>query len=373
MGSIFNQTTPPTELYFSAKQWIHSCFEKEEELQLFYKDCLLENIPFKPKARGMEWPQLGAPRPHYIVVMPVGRVWGENGAVISPDNKLIWDASHEIMKKPHEHSLFAQKELPPVTFLPENLAVLTHMEGYSYYFWMVDVLGRIELLRRNGIQIDKYIFTSMTRPFQEETLKGLGITGEQRIVCDKQTHIRGLELIVTPLVADTGLTPVWVCDFLRKEFLQLRGIKPSREYRRIYISRADAKRRKVKNEQEVMGFLKSCGFTCVVLEGLTVAQQARIFYSADIIIAPHGAALTNLVFAKPRAKVIELFSPLWVRHTYWWISQQMNLDYDRLIGNSPMLSLMPSASLTDFRQALEADITVDLRMLKKKLRSAGIT
>lgn len=375
MGSNFDKTDPPKDLYFSAKQWIHSCFENPEELQPFYKECPYENIPFKPKSRKqkMGWPQLVKPRPHYVVAMPIGRVWGRNGAVISPDNKLIWDASHEIMTKPHEHSLFSQQKLPPVTFIPENLAVLTHMEGYSYYFWMFDVLARIEFLRRNDIQSDRYVLSSITRAFQEETLLKLGVTREKRIICDNLTHIQGLELIVTPLVADTGITPKWACDFLREEFLQKPGIKPSQDFKRIYISRADAKRRQVKNEQEVMDFLKSYGFACLLMDGLSVAEQAKIFSSAEMIISPHGAGLTNLIFSKPGTKVIELFSPFWVRHTYWWISQYGDLDYDRLVCGSPMIPITPSDPLSEFRHALEVDITVDMRKLKKKLRSAGIT
>ncbi|MGG1664133.1 glycosyltransferase family 61 protein [Brevibacillus sp. NRS-1366] len=375
MRSIFDKSAPPKDLYYSAKQWIHTCFDNPEELQPFYKECPIENIPFQPifRKQKMGWPQLVKPRPHYIVIMPKGRVWGGNGAVVSPDNKLIWDASHEIMRKPREHSIFSQSKLPPVTFIPENLAVLTHMEGYSYYFWMFDVLARIELLRRNGIQSDRYVLASMTRAFQEETLMKLGVSREKRIICDNLTHIQGLELIVTPLVADTGMTPKWACDFLREEFLQKTGIKPSQDFKRIYISRADAKRRHVKNEQEVMGFLKNNGFACLLLDGLSVAEQAQIFFSAEMIIAPHGAALTNLVFSKPGTKVIELFSPRWVRHTYWWISQHGDLDYDRLVCGGPILPITPSAPLPEILHALEADITVDMRKLKKKLRSAGIS
>jgi capsular polysaccharide biosynthesis protein len=375
MWNIHDKTDPPKELYYSAKQWVHSCFEDQEELQRFYKECISENVPCKPISpkQKMGWPQLVKPRPHYIVAMPMGRVWGKNGAVISPDNRLIWDASHEIMKEPHEHSLFSHKELPPVHFIPENLAVLTHMEGFSYYFWMFDVLARIGLLQRNGMQIDKYVLTPMNRSFQEETLTELGVSPEKRMICDNHTHIQALELIVTPLVADTGMTPKWVCDYLRAEFLQKREVKPSRDFKRVYISRADAKRRQVTNELEVMDYLKSRGFACLLLDGLTVAQQAQVFSSADIIVAPHGAGLTNLIFSKPRTKVIELFSPLWVRHTYWWISQHGDLDYDRLVCGRPMLPITPSASLTEFLRALEADITVDLKKFKKKLRRVGIT
>src|SRR5262249_49051700 len=42
------------------------------------------------------------------------------------------------------------------------------------------------------------------------------------------------------------------------------------------------------------------------LENLPLAQQIALFSAADMIIAQHGAALSNLIWAKPGAGVIEI-------------------------------------------------------------------
>jgi capsular polysaccharide biosynthesis protein len=42
---------------------------------------------------------------------------------------------------------------------------------------------------------------------------------------------------------------------------------------------------------------------------LSVAEQAQLLGSARCVVAPHGAALTNLVFAPPGALLLELFHP----------------------------------------------------------------
>ena len=40
-----------------------------------------------------------------------------------------------------------------------------------------------------------------------------------------------------------------------------------------------------------------------------VAQQAKLFSEAEFVVAPHGAGLTNMVFAPPGTRLFELFHP----------------------------------------------------------------
>ncbi len=88
------------------------------------------------------------------------------------------------------------------------------------------------------------------------------------------------------------------------------------------------------NEDEILNLLKSYGFTVIVLESMSVLEQAALFSQAKIIISPHGSGLTNLVFCQPGTKVIELFTPNYVYHCYWWISNLIGLDYYYLLGET---------------------------------------
>jgi capsular polysaccharide biosynthesis protein len=77
---------------------------------------------------------------------------------------------------------------------------------------------------------------------------------------------------------------------------------------RILVSRGDsakAKRRLV-NERELEERLGELGFRSYVLGELPVAEQITLFAGAEAVVAPHGAGLTNLVYAR-RAAVVELF------------------------------------------------------------------
>ncbi len=79
--------------------------------------------------------------------------------------------------------------------------------------------------------------------------------------------------------------------------------------RRLYISRADAPKRRILNEAEIMTRLEPFGFERVVLSNMPVEQLVAAFANAEVILAPHGSGLTNILFSPPGAQVIEIDHP----------------------------------------------------------------
>ncbi|MDD3084040.1 MAG: glycosyltransferase family 61 protein [Candidatus ainarchaeum sp.] len=120
---------------------------------------------------------------------------------------------------------------------------------------------------------------------------------------------------------------------MRKLFLKKYNKKKYKKYEKIYVCRGNVKYRKVSNEKEIISFLKKKGFNPVKMTDLSVFEQAKIFNSAKIIIAPHGAALTNLVFCEKRTKVIEFFQNDYVNVCYWAVCNCLDLKYNYFIIN----------------------------------------
>jgi hypothetical protein len=111
--------------------------------------------------------------------------------------------------------------------------------------------------------------------------------------------------------------------------------------KRIYVSRHDARLRRVLNEKSFMPKLESRGFERAILGELPIAQQVALFSQAEIIVAPHGAGLAHIAWCKPGTKIVEFFpSPDGPRglvrnatYDYWLLSQLLGLDYScRLAG-----------------------------------------
>jgi hypothetical protein len=75
---------------------------------------------------------------------------------------------------------------------------------------------------------------------------------------------------------------------------------------RLYVSRRDASRRRVVNETDLLRPLLARGFEIVSLDGRSFADQVDLFRSAAVVVAPHGAGLTNLLFTGAGTRVLEL-------------------------------------------------------------------
>lgn len=74
----------------------------------------------------------------------------------------------------------------------------------------------------------------------------------------------------------------------------------------IYISRAKARCRSVVNEDLIVPLLDQYGYEVVHLEEHSWSRQLELMGAADIIIAPHGGGLTNMLFLEKGSIIVEL-------------------------------------------------------------------
>ncbi len=336
---------PPKGFYKSTQDWIASCdLSQLANKEITYTEVHpgYQIVRSKPKTLEphIHWKfqqeyQHQSP-PVFVAVLPEGRVWGKNGTVITPDDKVLADVSVEHgVEIPGTRSIHLQWKLPAVYQVDGTVAVLSTAGSDGYYHWLFDTLPRIEILRRSGIpldSIDKFIVNSYSLPFQQETLATLGIPATKIIESCHYPHVKASRLVVPSLPGYVGNMPDWACKFLKQEFLPDRIVERSHKSERLYISRDMAKGRKIVNSHEVTNFLSKLGFKCVVLESLSIAETALLFSAAEVVLAPHGAGLSNLVFCQPGTKVIEIFSPNYVNVLYWSLSNEMNLEYYYLLG-----------------------------------------
>lgn len=310
----------------------------------------------------------------FVAVLPQGRVWSHNGYVISADDRLVTEVSRDFayrwtpwVPESEKNSIFRQLYLGDVIERPETLAVLAVAAQSVYYHWMFDLLPRIELIRRSQVglaSIDRFVLGKLTQKFQTETLNILGISQEKilEIPSDRPVQVKVNQLVVPSVWSHEGCIPLWICNFLRQTFIPQPG--QSTQRRLIYISRARASHRRVLNEAELLQFLEGFGFEPVVLEQLSVVEQAQLFSSADIIVAPHGAGLTNLVFCQPGTRVIEFFVPSYVNLGYWSLSSQLQLQHYYFFAQE--------VTAPDQRTPHLTDIFVNLRDLDRALTLADV-
>jgi hypothetical protein len=244
---------------------------------------------------------------------------------------------------------------------------------------MFDVLPRLGKYKAKFYQdedafdkIDYFVFDRINRPFHQESLDLLGIDPSKVIETGNQA-ILAFEFVLVPSYMN-GITR-YACNFLRKTFLsqvlqrqelteiasdvglqaksrrqdtqhaesRLSGepsslsthpLETDKPARKIYITRSNANYRRLLNEAEVMEFLIADGFEIIELEALPLLKQVAIFANAAVVVAPHGAGLTNLVFASPGTWVLELLSISYRPVCYKVISEFVGLNYHYVIGEA---------------------------------------
>ena len=319
--------------------------------------------------------------PAHVYAISNARVCGE-GAIIAPGDYLLGDVSRELIKDQRKHSILSRWRLPPMTDVDASVAVLAVAGSEVYWHWMFDCLPRLGLImaRKEGLGgVEQFVINAVRRSYQRETLEALGIEPAKCLQADRDRfHIKANMAIIPSITHQ--VPSVWACNFLRRELFSRLAVPAQETPRRIYVSRVDAGSRRVVNEEELVEELGRHGFVRMVMSPLTVAEQAALFAGAEVIVAPHGSGLTNLVFAKPGTKVIEIFPPQYVNPCFWAVADATGVDYYCMLGGGTLPPPPPDGWDAEdwFYQHRRMgslhgeDIHVDIGEIKVLLRMAGI-
>ncbi len=102
--------------------------------------------------------------------------------------------------------------------------------------------------------------------------------------------------------------------------------------RRLFIRRAPDSPRQLDNEAALWAMCAERGFEPVAPETLPMAEQARLFHEADIVVGVKGAALANLLFCRPGTAAVVLSPGDFPDPFFWDISGQLMGRYVELFG-----------------------------------------
>lgn len=228
--------------------------------------------------------------------------------------------------------------------------------SHMYFHWLTDALPRLmrvkhmlsqhHLLLPSVLEDISFVSASLA-PFRATEVK----------YGHKKKWINVPELIVPAHTAPTGNyhepTIRSLGEFMRHYFSK--AAPPFRE-ERIYISRAQARHRKVLNEDEVIALMSKYNFHTVLFEEFSWPEQVRICLQARYMASIHGAGLTNMLFMQPGAKVLELRK----------IGDQANNCFFSL-ASALRHDYYYQTCEGDKADAHAADLTVDLDQLEKNI------
>lgn len=199
-----------------------------------------------------------------------------------------------------------------------------------YAHWIYEGLTRLEALEYYSQKNSKKPILIIDKDPPSWKIRSLELMGYRLEDCLQWNGYRAKinQLVISSKRREEGRTSVKACHWVRERILSNIDnytnsnliLNPN-----IFISRKKAKARRIINEEEVINTLTRFDFSTYVLEDLDWQDQVKIFTQAKIIVAPHGAGLTNILFAT-NATVIEIFGEK-VSHFFYTIAQGLGFNY----------------------------------------------
>lgn len=198
----------------------------------------------------------------------------------------------------------------------------------NHFHWLLMNFARLALLDAADRAVDGVLIPAGLTAAQHALVEGV-LPGVPQRPVERGAAWR-VEQLVLPWRAagGDGVNPVAVA-FFRTLFPT-----PAGGPRRIYLSRQGASARPLMNEAELIAVLRRAGVVPVAMEALTLAHQVALAGAADLIVAPHGAGLANLAFARPGTRVVELLPATAPNWCYRHLAAAVAAPYDCVLGRT---------------------------------------
>ncbi len=217
----------------------------------------------------------------------------------------------------------------------------------NYFHWMTDCLPRI--WEGKELAPDSPILLPQSFEKLRYVTDSLKLAGLEVIFFAKNENLKISELTLT---ARTATFPNFFEPLAKKtrERLSLHPVQAP--WKKVYISRKLAPKRKAHNEQEVENFLRNQGFEIVYAEKLSLLEQIQLMSETSLLVCLHGAALTNMLFLPKTAKVLELRNVGdAITQCYFNLASALELPYFYTVNQG------------DHKDTIMTDFTIDLESL----------
>lgn len=204
---------------------------------------------------------------------------------------------------------------------------------HNYGHFLVDCLSALLAAEQAGALASHPPIAPPLLPWQAELLALLGV---RPAIVETPVARIGEAVFTTPMNHFLH-APGPPLDVVRARILEAAAIADDPAApRRLYISRLGSLKRVLTNEAELEAALALRGFAIVRPETLSVRDQIALFQRAETIVAPAGAALANILFCKPGARLVEIqpsnFTGVWVRD----IALLTGVDWRGFFAPSPL-------------------------------------
>jgi hypothetical protein len=156
-------------------------------------------------------------------------------------------------------------------------------------------------------------------------------------VMDASLHMLGLDPAAFPTFPPNCAFTVRDLVLVEADRFRPEMLRPVREAlaprrraapgRRIFVSRGRSQGRRLLGEEDLWEALDRRGFVRVYLEEHDFAAQVHLMSEAAVVVAPHGAGLTNVLFCPEGSHVVEIADRAYPNPNFYALAAAMGLKY----------------------------------------------
>ena len=282
----------------------------EHLFQSKYKDILFKTIPFREKK---------------CYILPSGHLF--KNFFLNKKYVNLWIGYSHFFKL-YLDSIISITKIRKKVKIKKALFV-TNTNSTNFFHWYLDVLQKLEFINQvNDLKlkivipynhIDKYKILSLA-------------TFDLDFYFQKKNEIIFVdELILFPDIANmTGnyrkRLVLKLRNRLRKYWLKTLDLDSDKK-KRIYITRKNASRRRIINENKIIPLLKKLNFHILDFDLLNYEDQLKYILNCDILASMHGAGLTHMLWMKKKSKILEIRARDSKENCYYCLASDLSHQY----------------------------------------------
>jgi hypothetical protein len=197
----------------------------------------------------------------------------------------------------------------------ETYIVANNIWAHGFFHWVLDAIPRLYPLREKAKDLvlllpkhyeDNDVKKGWT-PFHKQSLEPFGFKAILEV--EENTVVKVPHLLLPSHTALTGNYNIEIMQGLRKmyhDYFVHHYPKPLVNLgEKIYVTRSKALWRKVKNDDKVIEFMQSQGFSIVNLEDYTFAEKVQIVYHARYFVGIFSSGQTMAAFMQPNSYLLD--------------------------------------------------------------------
>ncbi|GEM_PF-1633157 len=307
----------------------------------------------------------------FYAVLEHARFDPRSGVVAAQDNTLLLDSAMD-MRRLKRTPTYGSPVPEHFRRLGGTYSSIHGMWPDNYFHWMIECLFRLYTLKVYGEPV-KLLTPRALSPMQQETLMACKPANVEIVYLDDDHTWLQAERYVLPSYLSRkhfAHLPRPYVDYFRQCMFAAFGVPLEREPDlNIYISRAGARIRRLKNEEALLKLLASYDFIPYRLEELSLTDQINLFRRARMVVAPHGAGLFNIVFSDA-LHLLEITSRV-ITPTFFFLAMSLGHDYQYLYPcEAAAPDEMPDITQSRrYSQERNSDISVDLEQVAPLLEA----